>query len=345
MGRNVTIKDLARKLNISVTTVSRALRNAPDINPKTKAAVIKLAEELDYEPNALAKSLVQRKTNIIGVIVPQLDMHFFSSVISGIQNEARRLGYNVLIAQSNEDYDMEVENVRSMMSSRLDGLIVSVSRKTKDFSHFDKILRRKTPLVMFDRVGKNIESSKIVFDDVNGAYEATEHLIDQGYKRIAYIGGPRHVEVSRLREKGYTEALEDNDIEVNPEYIVYGHFNGSRAVDNVKKLMSLSSPPDAFFSVNDPVAIEVIKTIKEMGYKIPFHIGVIGFNNEPTTDIVSPRLSSVNIPTVSMGQHAAQVLIEQIENDNMRIITETLPSELIVRESSNRKAFLRDNKK
>ena len=158
MKRHITIKDLALKLSISVSTVSRALRDAPDINPKTKEAVLRLAEELDYEPNALAKSLVQKRTHLIGIIVPELDMQFFSSSIRGVQEEAYKRGYNVLIAQSNEDYELEVENIKSMVSSRLDGLIVSLSRKTKDFSHFDKIIRRDIPLVLFDRTSKSIDA-------------------------------------------------------------------------------------------------------------------------------------------------------------------------------------------
>ena len=344
MKRSVTIKDLARKLGISVSTVSRALRNAPDINIKTKQEVIKLAEELDYEPNALAKSLVQKKTNIIGVIVPELDMQFFSSAIRGIQEEAHKRGFNVLIAQSNENYNLEVENVKSMVASRLDGLIVSLSRKTKDFSHFDKILRRDIPLILFDRATDAIESSKVLADDSEGAYSATEHLIEQGYKKIAHLSGPQNLDITKLRMKGYLDALDENDIAVNEDYIVHCNLTREDAYRKVKKLMTSLNPPDAIFAINDPVAIEAMKVVKEMGLKIPFHVGIIGFNNEPLTDLTCPKLSSVNIPSKKMGQHSAEILIDQIEGTNSRIITETLPCDLIVRESSNRRAFLRKNK-
>ena len=330
MKRNITIKDLALKLNISVSTVSRALRNTPDINPKTKEAVLKLAEELDYEPNALAQNLVQRKTNLIGIIVPELDMQFFSSAIRGIQEEAYNKGYNVLIAQSNEEYNLEVENVKSMVSSRLDGLIVSLSKKTKDFSHFDKILRRGIPLVLFDRTSKNINSSKVVADGKEGAYSATEHLIEQGYQRIAHIAGPKNLEITQHRLSGYIAALENNSIQIKNEYIVHCDLSREGAYLKAKELMSLPKPPDAIYAVNDPVAIEAV--------------GIIGFNNEPITDLLSPKLSSVNIPSKKMGHHAAQILIDQIEGENIRIVTETLPCELVIRESSNRRAFLRKNK-
>ena len=344
MKRNVTIKDLARKLGISVSTVSRALRNAHDINVKTKEAVVSLAKELDYEPNALAKSLVQQRTNIIGVILPELDMQFFASAIRGIQEEAHKRGFNVLIAQSNEDYDLEVENLKSMVSSRLDGLIVSLSRDTKDFSHFDKVLRRDIPLVLFDRASNAINSSKVLADNTEGAYAATEHLIEQGYKRIAHISGPPNLDITKQRLKGYMEAMEMNNVEINDDYIIHCNLSREDAAKKAKILLSLQNPPDAIFAINDPVAIEAIKVIKEIGLQIPFHIGVVGFNNEPLTDLICPKLSSVDIPSKKMGQHSAEILIDQIEGTNSRIITETLPCNLIIRESSNRKKFLINNK-
>jgi len=344
MKRNITIKDLARKLEISVSTVSRALRNAPDINAKTKEAVINLAKELDYEPNALAKSLVQSKTNIIGVIVPELDMQFFASAIRGIQEEAHKRGFNVLIAQSNEDYELEVENLTSMVASRLDGLIISLSRQTKDFSHFDKILRRNIPLVLFDRASKSIDSSKVLADDTEGAYAATEHLIEQGYKKIAHIGGPPNLDISKQRLKGFKDAMESNNMPISNDYIIHCNLSKEDATKKAKELLTSINPPDAIFAINDPVAIETIKVIKEIGLKIPFHIGIVGFNNEPLTDLICPKLSSVNIPSKKMGKHSAEILIDRIEGTNSRIITETLPCELVVRESSNRKAFLRKNK-
>jgi len=345
MRRHVTIKDLALRLNISVSTVSRAMRNAPDINPKTKAAVLKLADELDYEPNALAKSLVQKKTHLIGIIVPELDMQFFSSAIRGIQEEAYERGYNVLIAQSIEDYNLEVDNVQSMVSSRLDGLIVSLARSTKDFSHFDKLIRRGIPLVLFDRVNENIVSSKVIADDEEGAYQATSHLIEQGYKRIAHIAGPKNLDISKNRMRGYKQALKDHGIEINNDLIIHCNLSREDAYKKASRLMKLPKAPDAIFAVNDPVAIEAIKVIKEMGFKIPFHVGIVGFNNESITELLTPRLSSVNIKSRKLGKHSAQILIDQIEGEDTRIITEVLPCDLIIRESSDRKAFLRANRK
>ena len=344
MKKHITIKDLANKLSISVSTVSRALRNASDINPKTKKAVLKLAEELDYEPNALAKSLVQKKTHLIGVIVPELDMQFFSSSIRGIQEAAYEKGYNVLIAQSNESYDLEVENIKSMVSSRLDGLIISLSRKTKDFSHFDKIIRRDIPLVLFDRTTKSIESSKVEADGIDGAYSATEHLIEQGYKRIAHLGGPKNLEISKKRLKGFIDAMKMNDMPINEDYFITCDLSREDAKLKANKLMKLQKPPDAIFAVNDTVAIETMRVIKEIGLNVPFHVGVVGFNDEPICELLSPKLSSVIIPTIKMGQHAAQILIDQIEGENTRIVHEVLPCELVVRESSNKRSYIRHNK-
>ena len=344
MKKQITIKDLALRLNISVSTVSRALRNAADVNPKTKEKVQMLADELDYEPNALAKSLVQKRTHIIGIIVPKLDMQFFASAIRGVQEEAYNRGYNVLIAQSNENYELEVDNLQSMVTSRLDGLIVSLSRKTKDFSHFDKVIRRSIPLVLFDRATKNVDSSKVLADDIEGAYAATEHLIEQGYKRIAHIAGPKNLEITQRRLKGFYDAMRTNNMEIENDYIIHCNLTNEDANLKARRLMSLPKPPDAIFAVNDPVAIELMKVIKEIGLNMPFHVGVVGFNNEPISELLTPKLTSVNIPSQKMGHNAAQILIDQIEDDNIRIITETLPCELIIRESSNRRAFMRNNK-
>jgi DNA-binding LacI/PurR family transcriptional regulator len=344
MKTHVTIKDLALKLNISVSTVSRALRNASDIKPKTKEAVLKLAKELDYEPNSLAKSLVQRRTHLIGIIVPELDMQFFSTAIRGVQEESYKRGYNVLIAQSNESYELEVENVKAMVTSRLDGLIISLSTHTKDFSHLDKILRKGIPLVLFDRTSKNIDSSKVEADGEEGAYAATEHLIEQGYRRIAHIGGPPNLEISQKRFKGFLEAMKVNGMPVHDEYIINCDLTREDAYAKAQQLMSLTKPPDAIFAINDPVAIEAMKVIHEIGLKIPFHVGLVGFNSEPIADLLSPKLSSVTIPSKKMGQHAAQILIDQIEGENIRIVHEILPCDLVVRESSNKRAFLRQNR-
>jgi len=344
MNKHITIKDLAFKLGISVSTVSRALRNAPDINTRTKQKVLKLAEELDYEPNALAKSLVQKRTNLIGIIVPELDMHFFSSIIRGAQEYAYSRGYNILIAQSDENYELEVENVKSMVSRRLDGLIISLSKNTKDFSHFDKLIRRGMPLVLFDRASDNINTSKVVTDGQECAYKATEHLINQGYSKIAHIGGPKDLYISKKRLNGYLEALRVNGLPINDDYIVKCNMTKDDAARKTRQLMSLVKPPDAFFVINDPIAIEVMKVIKEIGLKIPFHIGVIGFNDEPICDLLNPKLSSVNVPTRLMGKQAIEILIDQIEGENKRIVKETISCDVVVRESSDRRAFLRKNK-
>lgn len=345
MKKSATIKDLARILNVSVSTVSRAIRGGGEINPDTKIKILKLAEELDYEPNVLAKNLVQKRTNTIGVIVPELDIHFFASNIRGIHETAIERGYQVLIAQSDEDFDREVEMIRAFGRNRIDGLIISLSKNTRSFSHFDKLIRREMPLVLFDRATKNIVCSSVIADNEVGAFEATEHLFVQGYTRIAHIGGPKNLEISKLRLKGYKKALKANDIEINEDYIVHCDLSNTDAMAKVKKLMNMNNPPNAIFAINDLVAIQIMDYIKEIGLIIPYHFGVVGFNNDPFSQHTHPKLCTVNIPSLEMGHHAAEILINQIEDKNIRVVSEKLNCNLIVRKSSNRIEFMEKNLK
>ncbi|MEN8248779.1 MAG: LacI family DNA-binding transcriptional regulator [Bacteroidota bacterium] len=343
MRKPTTIKDIARILNISVSTVSRAMRGAGDINPETKKKVLKLADELDYEPNTLAKNLVEKNTKTIGVIVPELDLDFFASNIRGIYEKAYEKGYKVMLAQSGEDFDKEVDIIKTMVGDRLDGLIISLSKNTKSYSHFDKIVRREMPLVIFDRYTHNIACSNVIADNRTGAFEATQHLIDQGYTKIAHLGGPNNLEISKRRLKGYKDALLANGFNIDDDYIEHCNLSKPDTIAKVKKLMNLPNPPNAIFTVNDLSAIEVINYVKEIGLKIPYHFGVVGFNNDPFSEYMDPKLSTVNIPATEMGRFAAQIVIDQIENDNIRLVTEKLNCNLIVRESSNRIEYIDKN--
>jgi LacI family transcriptional regulator len=339
----VTIKDIARELGISPSTVSRALKDHPDISPDTKKAVNALAEKLNYQPNIVALSLRQSKTNTIGVIIPEIVHFFFSTVISGIEDVAYSAGYNVILAQSNESQTREISDIKALFNSRVDGMLMSVSRETTNFDHIESMLAKGVPIVFFDRVYDTSQASKIIVDDFTGAKEATLHLIEQGCKRIAHIEGPPNLEISRQRLEGYKEALKEHNMPFNQELVA---TCPSGTIEEGKKateqLLSLKNPPDAIFATNDPAAMGAMQAIKAKGLKMPEDVALVGFSNWFFSSLMDPPLSSVDQPGFEMGQEAAKLLIRQIEKqekDDEDITPETkiLKTRLIVRESSLKK--------
>lgn len=339
----VTIKDIARELGISPSTVSRALKDHPDISPETKKAVNELAEKLNYQPNIVALSLRQSKTNTIGVIIPEIVHFFFSTVISGIEDVANKAGYNVIITQSNELVEREKASIKTLFNSRVDGMLISLSRETNAYDHIDNILAKGVPMVFFDRVYNTINSSKVIVDDLSGAKDATQHLIDQGCKRIAHIEGPPNLDITKQRLEGYLEVLKENKIPVDQELIVScpsGTIEEGKSA--TEKLLKLGNRPDAIFATNDPAAMGAMQAIKEAGLSIPNDIAVVGFSNWIFSALLDPSLSSVDQPGFEMGQEAAKLLIRQIgvkSKDNTEPTPETkvLKTRLIVRDSSVKK--------
>lgn len=335
----VTIKDIARELGISPSTVSRALKDHPDISPDTKKAVNELATRLNYQPNIVALSLRQSKTNTIGVIIPEIVHFFFSTVISGIEDVAYSAGYNVILAQSNESQTREISDMKALFNSRVDGMLMSVSRETTNFDHIESTLAKGVPIVFFDRVYKTEQSSKIIVDDFSGAKEATLHLIEQGCKRIAHIEGPPNLEISKHRLEGYKAALQEHNIPFEKELIA---TCPSGTIDEGKvateKLLQLKKRPDAIFASNDPSAMGAMQAIKEAGLKMPDDVALVGFSNWFFSSLMDPPLSSVDQPGFEMGQEAAKLLIRQIEkqDNNAEFAPETkvLKTRLIVRQSS-----------
>lgn len=331
----VTIKDIAKKLNISPSTVSRALRDHPDISTQTKKRVNSLAEELDYQPDSIAQSLKKRRTNLIGVIVPEIKHNFFSAAISGIEEVAYRAGYAIIVSQSNESYDRECVNVRALISNRVAGLLISISQTTEISDHFKLLERQGIPFVFFDRVCEDIEASKVVVDDFHGAFKAVEHLINSGYKRIAHIAGPKHLSISQCRLNGYLSALNKYKIQYNENYVVHGGLNEEDGIKGFQKLLKLDKLPDALFAVNDPVAIGAFEKIKEHGLKIPGDIALVGFSNNPITALIEPPLTTVSQPAYEVGKRAAKLLMEQIKSgENFIPRKEVLRTELIIRDST-----------
>jgi len=331
----VTIKDIAAELNISPSTVSRALRDHPDISTKTKEEVNSLAKELDYHPDSIAQSLKQRRTNLIGVIVPEIKNNFFSAAISGIEEIAYRAGYAIIVSQSNESYEREALNIRALISNRIAGLLISISRGTTQDDQFRLLERQQIPFVFFDRVCEGVEASKVVVDDFNGAFKAVEYLIDSGYTRIAHLAGPRHLSVSQYRLNGYLSALKKHKIPYDERLVIFGGLDEEDGYDGMSRLMELDVLPDAVFAANDPVAIGAFEKIKEQGLRIPEDIALLGFCNNPISRLVEPAITTVNQPAYQVGKRAAELLIEQINSpDNFVPRKVVLKTELIVRNST-----------
>src|SRR5690606_6393020 len=345
MAKNekVTIYDISKKLNISAATVSRALNNNPKISEKTRELVMKTAQELNYKQNRLALALKSGKTNSIGVIVPYINRNFFSAVIDGIEKQLTPHGYNVIICQSHEDAINEANHITALLNTQVDGIFMSVSKTTQDTSHIEKILENNTPLIFFDRKKDIPGVSSVTIDDFRGGYMATEHLIQQGAQRIAHFCGDLNLEIYRNRHNGFLKALEDHDIPVNKHLIIHTNSRIEAGAEAVAKLWSKKNRPDAIFSSSDYAALGAIQELRKLHVKIPDEVGVVGFSNEPFTKYMELPMSSVDQTPATMGELAAQVFLEQINNDQHVLSVEklvVLAPELIVRRSSDKKGTL-----
>ncbi|MDF2380247.1 LacI family DNA-binding transcriptional regulator [Nostoc ellipsosporum NOK] len=336
MNKPATIKDIARQLNISISTVSRAMRNAPDVNIETRKAVMALSEELNYQPNKLALSLKQKQTHNIGVLVPNLD-YVLATMVKGIDEVALEAGYTVMVCQSNESFGREIVNTRRLLDSLVDGFIISVSSETKVFDHFRKIQEKQMPMVVFDRMTPFLQAPGVRIDNEDGGFQATEHLIEQGYKRIAILAGPKNLGISNERLDGYLRALKKHRIKVDQDLIIYCDFNQHYAYLATQELLQMKKRPDAIFTISDRMAIGAMLAIKEKGLRMPQDIGLVGFNNEPVVSLVTPGISSVDQPAFELGKAAAKLFIETMHNESdMSHVEEVLKVKLIVRESSQR---------
>jgi LacI family transcriptional regulator len=328
-----TLKDIAKKLKISASTVSRALSNHPDISEETRIKVKTLANKLNYSPNPIAQSLKSNKTTTIGVIVPEIKHDFFSSAISGIEDIAYQSGYTILLSQSNESFEREVVNTNALMRHRVAGVIVSISQNTKNSDHLKLLLDRNIPLVFFDRACDDVEADKVVIDDEKSAYEAVIHLINRGYKKIAHLAGPKELGVCKKRLQGYIEAIKFSTQE---EFVLYGGMHEDDGFRLMDSLIVENNLPDAVFCVNDPVAMGAYQRIMEAGLQIPKEIGIVGFSNNKITNLVIPKITTVDQPSFEMGKKAAEILIDLIENPAKKNKPKTiiLNTSLIVRSST-----------
>ncbi|MDZ7898870.1 MAG: LacI family DNA-binding transcriptional regulator [Arcicella sp.] len=336
MAHQVTIKDIARHLNISVATVSRAMRDMPDIKPETREKVLKLANEWDYQPNILATSLVKSRTKTIGVIVPDLAYHFFASVVRGIEEEAIERGYSLLLTQTSELYERELTNVQNLSRGQVEGFIISLSQETTNYEHLKRLQRKGIPLVFFDRDAADVEVSKVMVDNVGAAYEATKHLVENGCKRIAFLAGPTNVTVSNQRQTGYENALTDSGLVIDETLIVHGSYNLQQIIELTNYLIDLPNSPDGLVVVSDRLAIGAMSAMRARGVKVPEDLAIVSFNDEPICTIVTPTLTSVSQPTMEMGKMAMSLLINQIEKEGSPLEVKIFKTGLKIRESSKR---------
>ncbi len=337
MRKKTTIYDIAQKLNITAATVSRALNGNPKISEATRKLVNDTAKEMHYEQNKLALALKSGKSFNVGVIVPRIDSNFFASVIRGIEEELHPKGYHVIICQTHDQENLEMENINSLLNAQVDGILMSISNAKLEINdHFQKLLRKGVPLIFFDRK-KDIEGiSSVTIDDFKGAYDATQHLIDQGCKRIAHLSNNREIQIFKNRYLGYKQAIIDNGLVFDEGLVIETMSKVLEGRKVTKQLLAMETPPDAIFSASDFTALGAIEEIKAHGLRIPEDISVVGFSNEPFTRFMELSITSVDQSPIEMGRISAQVFLEEA-NNSKKIKSEkqvVLSPELIIRDSS-----------
>lgn len=340
--KDITIYDIADKLNLSTSTISRALQDHISISQSTKKKVRQVAKELGYRPNALAASLRSNTTKNIGVLISRINRPFMSSLITGIEMAAQKKGYNVIISQSHDLYKDEVKMAKALYDSRICGIICSLSMETKITDHFNQFIEKKIPLVFVDRVPKAFNTYRVMIDNYHAGYRATAHLIEQGCTRIAHFAGAQHINIYSERKRGYIDALKEFNLEVDEDLIItFNTLSYKEGEQQTRKLLTSSNPPDGIFSANDTAAIAAIKCAKSLEVNVPKDLAIIGFNNDPIASIIDPGLSTVTHPAIKMGEISAKKIIDHLKhkknNDDEIMEITFLNTEIVVRGSSKRK--------
>ncbi len=332
----VTIIDIAKKMGISKSTVSRALTNSSNIKAETREAVLKTAKEMDYQPNMLALGLIKNETKMLGVVIPDIEKPFFASIVSGIQHAAYKMNYRIIIAQSNESPEIEKENIKALMLSRVDGFLICHTRDTRDFEHIKQLHSKGIPLVSFARICQELPIPKVVEDDFNGLFTTTQHLIERGKRRIALFAGPKHLLASRLRLNGYKTALQQHGIQFNPKLVKHSKFLPEQVEEAVDYWLNLPEPPDGICSVYDGGAIKIIEILKQRGIRIPEEIAVTGFGNDSWASIIDPGLTTYEQKPFEIGQIAGRYMLDLLNKNRSSIQSQLTISRgnLIVRKSS-----------
>ena len=336
--KKATVHDIALKLGITASTVSRALNDHPRISAATKKLVVKTAKEVNYQPNHIAAALRMGKSRLIGVIVPTANRNFFSSVVRGIDEIADSLGYRVILCQSYENYEKEVQTINALLSARVDGIIVSIAKNTEKFDHFQSVIDKGIPLVLFDRITDQIEVNQVVIDDYGASYKAVEHLIGQGYRAIAHFTSPRKINIYKERLRGYVDALTEHGLSVDPRLIVESNMQLEDGQQSARHLLDSGLEFDAIFSAADYAAMGALQVLKERNVAVPRQVGIVGFGNEPFTSFTDPPLSTVDQTSIAMGHVTAELFFELLKADPKKFIPQksVLKPELIIRASSIR---------
>jgi len=330
--------DLARELGVSMTTISRALSDHHSIGPATKQAVLKLAKKLNYQPNRLAAALRKGKSKLVGVIVPYIEGRFFASVVHGIETAASKAGYSVIICQSNEDVVQERKNLETLLSAQVAGILVSVSRTTLDFRHFDKARKYGVPLVFFDRIPEGDDVNAVVLNDQAGGFQATRHLLEQGCRRIAHLAGAQHLNIYKNRRQGYLDALQSYGLVPDDALIIECDMTTEGGHESMAQLLALPNPPDAVFSAGDSAILGALQLLKSRGLRVPQDVALAGYSNEALTLVAEPNLTSVDQRCEEMGQAAFRLFTDLVEaNGNTFSQRQVmLQPQLFVRDSSLR---------
>lgn len=336
-AKEITIYDIAKALDISPATVSRGLKDHPGIRKDTKKRILEAAREMGYQHNTFARSLRIKRTNTIGVVIPRLNSYFMSTVIAGMEKVANLHGYNLIISQSQESAKKEIASVNTMFNSRVDGLMVSLAYETENIDHFDSLLKKDIPIIFFDRIVEHSKCTSITIDNVRAGFDATSHLLDQGCKRIVYIGGNLSRNVYTDRMNGYKQALSQRGIAFDPNLIIINNLSDQAGTEAAQQILQMEHRPDGIFAANDTSAVGCIGELKRAGIQIPEDIAVVGFNNDPIARVVEPNLTTINYPGLEMGEVAASTLINGLNKQpGANLNTLVLRHSLIIRPSSLR---------
>ena len=340
--KEITIYDIASKIGIAPSTVSRALNNNPTISAATRKKITDLAEKLGYQHNPFARNLRMQKTHTIGVILHELNSQFITSVLAGIEKVATEAKYNLIIGHSGENAKIEMVNANNFFHKRVDGIIASLSFDTDDLNHFKQFQNKNIPVVFFDRVFEKSDAAKVIINNYQAGYDATAHLIEQGCKRIAHITSSLKRNVYSERKNGYKKALEDHKIKYDEKLVIIDGFKEEDAIRSAKRILAMKTLPDGIFITNDFCAAVVIQNLKDAGIRVPQDIAVVGFNNDSIGKVISPKLTTINYPGFEMGQVAARTLVNHLKGVWDMNLTNTviIKSELIIRESSLRKGVV-----
>lgn len=331
----ISLKDLATELGVSIATVSRALRNSPEIGKEMQQRVKDLAKKLNYRPNPFAQSLRKDAPRIIGVVVPNLVTHYYAAVLDGIEDEARRAGYSVISANSHERFEDEVQAIDNFINLHVEGIVACLAQTTTDYTHFEDLARMGIPLVFFGRTCLTERFSSVTANGDEAAQLATQHLIDKGSRRIAFLGGPNHLDMVRRRKHGYLEALRENHLTIDRDLVVCGKIDYEVAMKATQELLQRDNRPDAILAFNDIITFAAFTAIKNSGLRIPEDVALIGFTDDVHAAYVTPRMSAIEDQSHQIGVTACQLLLKSINGDT-RVYHEIVPQQLVIRDTSSK---------